>query len=170
MLVAVAAVAAAIGLWLAFAVPHSGADPGGEGATGPAEGLSGRAAQSDRRGSKVPGGPAQIAARAQPTSDAATGPRPPELPLLDCKQPGSEIIRVGRTTVRAATACDELALLAGPEPPPPALDWHRQARLLRDRLVEAELVRQALAEMGVAVSDAEVEAEVTVLRAAGGSA
>lgn len=83
-----------------------------------------------------------------------------KLPDLDCAKPSGEVLHIGARAVTAVDFCQELAALAGAPPQPLTPAWHEQARLLRKRLVDTELVRQALTKENQAVTDAEIDADL----------
>lgn len=96
----------------------------------------------------------------QPPAIAAAAAPQADLPMLDCAKPVGEVLHIGEKAVKAVDFCAELAALAGPPPPPLTPAWHEQARLLRKRLVDTELVRQALTKENQAVTDVEIDADL----------
>lgn len=113
----------------------------------------------------VPAAEAQARAPALPDAGApavavALAPSAVVLPPLDCASSAGgpvEVLKVGETSFSRQTICGELQALAGPQPPPPAPGWHAQARLLRERRIDGELVHQALARAGTPVTEAELD-------------
>lgn len=106
---------------------------------------------------------------------AATGAPPsvdggPGLPPLDCDAPAGDVVRVGDAAIAADAVCRELLFVAGRAPRPPASAWRAQARQLRDQLVDALLVHQALAGNGVQVAAADVESALAAVRPGAGAA
>jgi hypothetical protein len=80
-----------------------------------------------------------------------------ELAELDCHAPEGDVLRIDETTISAESFCDELEALAGAPPEAMTESWRQQARQLKDRLIDAELVRAALAEEGETIDENAVD-------------
>lgn len=100
------------------------------------------------------------------TPPAPTAPAPPAAPAapkpyVDCTRPQGGVVRVGRSTISAEAFCRIAVGLAGSPAGQDPAAWRARAKAVRDRMVDAELVRQALAADNAAVQEAEVDAEVS---------
>ena len=131
---------------------------------------------------------AKVSASRTSTAKAATSPAPvgsgspfarvavdadhasdPERAPLDCQAPEGDVLRINETTISAESFCDELAALTGAAPETPTEAWRRQARQLKEQIIDAELVRAALAEERATIDESAVaEAMAGLRRAQGG--
>lgn len=87
-----------------------------------------------------------------------------DLPEIDCQTPQGDVMRVNDTSISAEAFCAQMELLTGPTPDAPTEAWHQQARQLRDKLIDVELVRAALAEEGVSIDENAVDDAMTLGR------
>lgn len=102
----------------------------------------------------------QKAATPVQTAPAPTAAPAPAKPYVDCTHPQGGVVRVGRSTISAEAFCRIAVGLAGSPAGQDPAAWRARAKAIRDRLVDAELVRQALVADNAAVQEAEVDAEV----------
>lgn len=88
------------------------------------------------------------------TSSAALPARGEALRLIDCGKPSGDVARIDDARVTEAILCEELSKIGGVKS---GVADRSQARAVLDRLIDAILVRRALATAGAEVTEREVD-------------